>query len=131
MTARLCESHSLTQRSRTNENTMDQTLTTMFLSAAGVLLGGIIGFSFGTIQNKALRNYKKKQAEGKLTSGWAVMPGSMRRTAYLLLLLAGIQLLCPILFEKESVQWLVSAGVVLGYGWTLVEQLRNASVDRA
>ena len=110
---------------------MSPATITILLSIAGILLGGCIGLSFGTIQNIALRKYTEAQKKGALTSGWDVMPGSMRRTAYLLLLLAGIQLLCPILFETGSVQWLISAGVVLGYGWTLVMQLRNPSAFRA
>lgn len=97
----------------------------MFLSAIGVVIGGFVGFSFGTIQNNAQRKYKQLQQSGSFNSGWAVMPGSMRRTAYLLMLLAGIQLACPFFFEGNTVQWMISAGVVLGYGWTLVMQLRG------
>jgi len=104
---------------------MYPSIDTLFIAAAGVLLGGFIGFSFGTIQNNALRAYKAKQDAGFFNSGWSVMPGSMRRTAYLLLLLAGVQLACPFFFEGESVQWMITAGVMLGYGWTLAMQLRR------
>jgi hypothetical protein len=109
---------------------MNPSITDIALSAAGLAFGGLIGFSFGSIQNKALRAYKKKMDDGKFTSGWSVMPGSMRRTAYLLVLLAGIQILFPVFFEGSSVQWLISAGVVLGYGWTLADQVRNRSAYR-
>jgi hypothetical protein len=51
------------------------------------------------------------------------MPGSGARVAYLLLLLIGIQLICPMLF-RDGTQWWVSGGLALGYGWTLLRELR-------
>jgi hypothetical protein len=52
------------------------------------------------------------------------MPGSMRRTAYLLVALALVQLVCPLLFTNGC-QWWVSGGVVLGYGALLYRGLRG------
>ena len=93
--------------------------------AAALLVGGVIGLGFGTIQNAARRRHEKLQQEGKFTTGWAATPGSFRRVAYLLVALAGVQFLCPVLFSPESVSpWCVSAGLVLGYGWVLLGQLR-------
>ena len=58
------------------------------------------------------------------------MPGSMRRTAYLLMALAGVQFVCPLLFTNGC-QWWVSAGVVGGYGWALWRKLRqNLAANR-
>jgi positive regulator of sigma E activity len=52
------------------------------------------------------------------------MPRSGARVAYLLLALALVQIICPLLFS-DGVQWTVSAGVGLGYGWTLFRTLRQ------
>ena len=96
---------------------------------AALILGIVIGLSFGMIQTAALARNKKRQESKKLGTGWAVMPGSMSRVAYLVIVLALIQVACPLFFEGNSVQWLVSAGVVLGYGWELYLQLRRRSAE--
>jgi hypothetical protein len=88
----------------------------------GVACGGAIGYCFGTIQNLALRRNERKQRNGALNNGWAVMPGSATRVAYLLIVLAAIQLLCPLLF-KDGVQWWVSGGLAAGYGYVLFRRL--------
>jgi hypothetical protein len=96
----------------------------LLLSLAGLVVGGGIGFAFGTAQDAALRRQEKRQEMGRLSSGWAMMPGSAGRVTSLLLILVAVQVLCPMLFDG-NVQWLVSAGVVIGYGWTLLQQLRR------
>ncbi len=101
------------------------------LPICGVILGGVIGFIFGSIQNAALVRHRRLQNEGNAKSGWAIMPGSMRRTAFLLAILAAIQLACPMFFDGSNIQWLVSAGVVIGYGWTLLQQLRRNEFTQA
>jgi hypothetical protein len=93
-----------------------------FLVVVAVIAGGAIGYCFGLIQNLALRRNERRQQRGDLNTGWAVMPGSMSRVAYLLIVLVAIQILCPLLF-KEGTQWWVSAGVVLGYGYVLFRRL--------
>jgi hypothetical protein len=93
-------------------------------SAAAFVAGGLIGLSFGWLQDLALRRHQKREQSGNFNNGWAVMPGSMRRVAYLLVALALVQLLCPVLFVGIS-QWCVSAGVVLGYGTLLFRRLRQ------
>jgi len=89
-----------------------------------LLAGGAIGVGFGVIQNIALRRNQKLQQSGSLNSGWAVMPGSMRRVAYLMVALVLVQIFCPLLFVGAS-QWWVSGGVVLGYGGFLFAGLRR------
>ena len=96
----------------------------IFLSIAGSILGGIIGYSFGIIQDKALKQNERMQKSGKLTNGWAVMPGSGIRIAYLLIILLVIQITCPLFFDG-NIEWFVSGGVALGYAWTLLQQLRR------
>lgn len=86
--------------------------------------GGVIGLGFGTIQQAAQRRHEKLEREGRLSSGWAIMPGSGRRVAYLLIALALVQFVCPVLFT-DGVQWWVSAGLLAGYGWLLLQQLRR------
>ncbi len=102
---------------------MELHLVDLLSPIAAGLAGGVIGIGFGTLQGAARRRHEKLQDDGRLKSGWAVMPGSGRRVAYLLIVLAAVQLLCPLLFAG-STRWFVSAGVVLGYGWTLWQQLR-------
>ena len=100
-----------------------------FLIVLAVAAGGAIGYFFGLIQTRALRRNERKQQSGELSNGWAVMPGSMTRVAYLLVLLVAIQILCPLLF-KDGIQWCVSAGLVMGYGYVLFRRLmqRKASL---
>ena len=99
-------------------------LITMLQSIAGLLAGALIGTGFGFIQYAARRRNERLQESGKLKSGWAVMPGSGKRVAMLLVALVIVQFVCPLLFQ-DGVQWWVSAGVVGGYGGVLFWQLRQ------
>ena len=101
-----------------------------FRLTAALVAGGVIGFAFGTIQAAALRRNQRLQESGKLTNGWAVMPGSGKRIFYLLLALIVVQLVCPLLFV-DNTQWFVSGGVVLGYGAVLFRQLRERQAGKA
>src|SRR3954447_16364151 len=103
---------------------MLQEFFNMFQTLMALVIGAIIGFGFGMVQDAARRRNERKQAEGKLHSGWAVMPGSGARVAYLLILLVAIQVVCPILF-RDGIQWWVSGGIVLGYGLILVRELQR------
>ncbi len=94
------------------------------ISLAAIVVGGVIGIIFGTFQNAALVRNEKRSREGKYGSGWTAMPGSMSRVAVLLVVLVAIQFFCPLLF-KDNIQWLVSAGVLLGYGASFVRRLRH------
>jgi hypothetical protein len=91
--------------------------------AVGVLTGGGIGYAFGLLQNVALRQHEQLERTGQLKNVWSLMPRAGARVAYLLLVLALVQIVCPLLFT-DGVQWTVSAGVGLGYGWTLFQTLR-------
>jgi hypothetical protein len=113
-----------------NIKTMKTQLFNILLAFGGLVLGSVIGLAFGSIQNAALLRNKKQQEHGNLGSGWAVMPGSMRRVAFLMMALIVIQIACPLLFQNDSIQWMVSAGVVMGYGWTLLQQFRGRSLYR-
>lgn len=104
--------------------------STSLVSLIAIIVGGIIGLLFGTIQNAALTQNKKRQESGQLKNGWMIMPGSFGRIAILLIALVVVQVTCPIFFEG-NVQWMVSVGLILGYGWTLLKQLRQHSVHHA
>jgi hypothetical protein len=93
-----------------------------FLMFVALAAGGAIGYFFGLIQTRALRRNERRQQDGTLPNGWAVMPGSGARIAYFLMVLVAIQFLCPLLF-KDGTQWWVSAGVVMGYGYVLYRRL--------
>ncbi len=101
-------------------------IMSIFRPVAALIAGTAIGFVFGTIQNLALRRNERRQAGGSLNTGWAVMPGSMRRVAYLLIALVLVQLICPLLFQDNS-QWWVSGGVCLGYASVLLRRLLQRS----
>ena len=90
----------------------------------GLTAGGAIGYAFGLLQQAALRQHEQQERDGKLKNGWSLMPGSGVRVAYLLVALALVQLVCPLLFT-DGTQWIVSGGVLLGYGWTLFRRLRQ------
>jgi hypothetical protein len=98
-------------------------------SLVGLASGGGIGLAFGLIQNSALRRNAARQQDGRLNNGWAVMPGSMRRVAYLVFALVAIQVICPFIFAN-GVQWWLSGGVVVGYGFSLISQLRQRLAER-
>jgi len=97
---------------------------------AALIIGGGAGYGFGKMQDIARARYNKRQSAGKLKSGLTVIPGSMQRTAVFLLLLVLLQLILPFLFEG-NIQWIVSAGVVVGYGYTLAQQLKNRVVGKS
>jgi hypothetical protein len=98
-------------------------------SATALTAGAFIGMAFGAIQKAAARKNQILHSSGQLNSGWAVMPGSMRRVAYLLVALAGVQVICPLLFTNGT-QWWVSGGVVAGYGLVLAQELRRRMTAR-
>ena len=99
-------------------------LLDLIRGAVGLLAGGVIGHAFGLLQAAALRQHEQQEKNGKLKNGWSLMPGSGARVAYLLTALALEQLICPLIFVGGT-QWVVSAGVLLGYGWMLAVQLRH------
>ncbi len=92
-----------------------------------LVIGGFVGFLFGLMQKNARLQNKKLSESGKLKSGWMLMPGSFGRIAILLIVLALIQVGVPIFFNG-NIQWLVTAGLLLGYGWTFVKQLKNRTL---
>jgi hypothetical protein len=100
-------------------------MTTLLLSIAGLVLGAAVGCTFGMIQNAALRRNEKRRNAAGIKNGWAYVPGSMSRVAVLLVTLLLIQLLLPALFDG-SLQWMVSSGVVIGYGWSLFRLRRKS-----
>lgn len=99
-------------------------IVSVIWSATALLAGGLIGLSFGLVQQAAWRRHQRLEQAGKFNTGWAVVPGSMRRVAYLLVALALVQVTCPLLFTANC-QWWVSGGVVAGYGCILYAQLRQ------
>lgn len=91
---------------------------------ASLAAGGIIGLGFGQLQEAALKRHTEQEKAGKLKTAWSLIPGSGGRVAYLLIALVLIQLICPLLFA-DGTQWLVSAGLLAGYGWMLLSKLRT------
>jgi len=108
---------------------MSATLTEIARAMLGLLLGGTIGLGFGLLQDAAHRRLTQRQESGRLHSGWAVMPGSMRRVAYLLVALVAVQIISPALFT-DGIQWWVSGGVAGGYGALLFVQLLRERAAR-
>jgi hypothetical protein len=90
----------------------------------GFITGGIVGLSFGMLQKAAQRRHEKLARAGRFCDGWNAMPGSLRRVAGLLVVLALVQVFCPLLFTQAR-QWWVSGGVVAGYAIILYRQLRQ------
>jgi|GEM_PF-988081 hypothetical protein len=109
---------------------MNTFLTNSIFFLSALATGSGVGFLFGTLQNAAFRRNKKLNKTGKLKSELNLMSGSLSRVATLLILLVLLQLILPFLFEGNT-QWIVSAGVVLGYGWTLLKQLNNRTSNKA
>jgi hypothetical protein len=119
----------LTQE-RKGKNNVKSQLVSFSLALGALILGGIIGLAFGSLQNAALLRYRKLQQNGASMSGSPIMQGSATRIAFLLVGLVVVQIACPMFFDREGMQWIVSAGVVLGYGWTLLDQFRLRSTQQ-
>ncbi|HEY9154455.1 MAG TPA: hypothetical protein VIM69_04950 [Opitutaceae bacterium] len=88
-----------------------------------VLVGFGVGYSFGLMQENARLRNAALQAKGNFKLGVKQLPGTGRRIAYLLLSLLAAQLICPLLF-RDGVQWLVSGGLLIGYGIPMWGQMR-------
>src|SRR5712671_7155559 len=101
---------------------MTTELIYMLQSLVGLMVGVFIGVGFGMVQDAARKRNERRQENGTLKSGWAVMPGSGKRVVYLLVALVLAQILCPLLFN-DGIQWWVSVGVAGGYGFMLFRQL--------
>jgi len=101
-----------------------QIVNQILVPTTGLVAGVAIGYAFGLIQDAAARRNQQQLDRGLLHNGWSLMPGSMTRVAMLLLALVVVQVACPLLFVHYN-QWLVSGGVVAGYGFVLYQQLRK------
>ena len=108
---------------------MTNQIVSYLLAVGGFSLGVLAGYGFGVYQDAARARYARRQDAGAFRSAWLVVPGSMTRIGLLLVLLSSFQLVFPLLFDGQAIQWLVSAGVVLGYGWTLYTQLRRRTAE--
>jgi hypothetical protein len=106
---------------------MNKEIITVLISIVAIAVGFAIGFWFGSTQNAALIQNKKKYESGKLKNGFFIMPGSMGRISMLLIILVAIQIAIPIFFQG-NIQWILSTGIIVGYGWTFVKQLRNHTI---
>ena len=95
---------------------METHLGGFVISTAALTLGVVIGLVFGLIEERIQRR-REKSATAQPAAG---QPGSgtMRRTAYLLVALVVVQVLCPMLFT-DGQQWSVSAGLLVGFGMVL------------
>lgn len=100
------------------------------ISVAAIVIGGAIGFIFGAFQNAAEAKNARRIEKGSYGAGWAAMPGSFTRVAFLLVVLVAIQVFCP-LFFRGNIQWLVSAGVLIGYGSSFVRKLSRRAEGKA
>jgi len=110
---------------------MQSPLFEFFRITLALVGGALIGYAFGLLQTAARRRHEQKERDGKLGSGWSLMPGAGGRVAYFLIALVAVQIVCPLLFA-DGTQWFVSGGVVAGYGWTLYRELRRRiAADRA
>lgn len=98
--------------------------TDILFGLVALAAGGAIGLAFGLLQQAAQRRHDALQQAGKLKNVWTLMPGAGVRVAYLLIALILVQLICPLLFS-DGTQWVVSGGLLLGYGWTLLSKLRS------
>ena len=111
----------------------DSVMTTQIFifPVGGFVLGILIGCGFGLIQNATFAFHKILGKIDTLASGWASIPGSSARSIFLLVMLTFFQVACTLLFGNNGIQWIVSAGVVLGYVWILLRQFRQRTLYRS
>ncbi len=84
-------------------------------SGESLIVGLALGLAFGLIEER-IRRHREKRATGQPSQGLG--SGAMSRTACLLVVLVGVQALCPVLFT-DGLQWSASAGLLGGYGVVL------------
>ena len=102
--------------------------TLMFiLPGGGFILGIAIGCGFGLLQDSRFALHKSLGKIDKLASSWAGLPGPSARSIFLLVMLTLFQATFTLIFGNNGIQWIVSAGVVLGYAGTLVQQIRQST----
>ena len=109
---------------------MESLLLNVLRVSLALIAGGLIGYAFGLIQNAARLRHEKRQQDGKFKNAWSIIPSSGARTAYVLIALLLVQVICPLLFV-EGTQWMVSGGVAAGYGWVLLQQLLRRRKEMA
>ncbi len=102
----------------------------VILLFGGFAIGAVVGMAFGSIQAAAHDRYRRLQQHNRLTNVATIIPGSLRRIAFLLVALVSIQIAFPMFFEREGMQWVVSAGIVVGYGLALLRQASGRQMSR-
>jgi H+/Cl- antiporter ClcA len=105
---------------------MDNLYLFFFKSILGFIVGGVIGLLFGLVQRMAKQKYKERQEHHKLSNAWSVIPGSVSRVTFLMVVLVLIQISSPELFDG-NIKWVVSGGLVIGYAVLLLDDLRKGS----
>lgn len=118
-------------RNRKEEGDTAMTTETYMLLAGGFILGIALGCGFGLIQDTTFVLHKALRQLATLASNWTGIPGSSSRSIFLLVMLTLFQAAFTVLFGNNDIQWIVSAGVVLGYAWTLVLQFRQDRLYRS
>ena len=108
---------------------MNQETMYTILSISGLLTGVAVGVTFGMFQHRALLRDQKQQETKGVQKRRLVVPSSFRRIFYLVITLLVIQIVCPILFKESAIQWIITAGIIVGYGWTLLKRIRTYKKD--
>ena len=103
---------------------------TFILPAAGFIFGIALGCGFGFIQHETFAHTRLGRID-KLASSWAGISGSWARSIFLLVMLTFFQTAFTLLFGNNDIQWILSAGVVLGYAWTLLQQSREETLSHS
>jgi hypothetical protein len=103
----------------------------LILPAGGFVIGLVLGWTFGLIHDTKCALHKSLRRIDEIASGWVALPALFTRSVFLLVMLTFFQVAFTLLFDENGFQWMVSAGVVLGYVWTLVQQFRRKTLSRS
>jgi hypothetical protein len=103
---------------------MNRSIVDVLIPVLAFIIGGAIGLAFGAVQQAAKRKNEKRQAAGRFSTSWRIVPGSMTRISLFMAVLVSIQLGFPMIFDG-NIQWIVSAGIIGGYGWMLLKEYRH------
>lgn len=101
----------------------------MMLGLRAMVLGGVIGLAFGTLQRAAFLNNLARSDAASGPGSPCSVSGSVRRIVFLFSALIAVQIVCPVFFQAPEIRWCVSLGVVMGYGWSLVNRTREQSLS--
>ena len=97
----------------------------LIFPAAGFFAGVFLGWVFGSIHDVKFIVHGMLRRFDEFAVGWVALPAPFARSIFLVVMLTWFQTAVALLFDDGGIPWIMSAGVLLGYAWTLVRQIHR------